>query len=406
MHLARVGTKSFLRLTRGSRISRSYFASLHASPSRNTPLRLVGGTVALIGAVGVGSYLVSANPIHADSSLINSDTPSQANDDVKTKSPVIPTIESSKNDLTVFVWGSNKNHTTSMNDASDPRRPRPFSEISGLGIALRDLAFCEKHAACVDASGNVYQWGDGFFEGQPPQSSRVPTATLTGKDIVKITVSGPKLYALSRSGQVYALSSSMRKQKLDPDVQGPAKTSSWFNLSWLSSSPPSIDFIELKSDSKLARGERFISISAGRSHLLALTSDGRTFATPITSSANSNGQLGIRKLLLPSKESSGLEKKVTIELLPKAAVDPFAMATPAVRRSTGNMATTVSETFDDEDVRYSDTLFEIPSLKGLKVSQAVANERASYVLTANEGKVLAWGANEYGQIGLGSSFVV
>lgn len=47
-------------------------------------------------------------------------------------------------------------------------------------MALRDLAFHEKHAACVDASGNVYQWGDGFFGDDKP-ASKNPVLTLKGK---------------------------------------------------------------------------------------------------------------------------------------------------------------------------------------------------------------------------------
>lgn len=50
-------------------------------------------------------------------------------------------------------------------------------------VALRDLALHEKHAACVDARGDVYQWGDRFF-GQPSTSledQRKPTLTLRGK---------------------------------------------------------------------------------------------------------------------------------------------------------------------------------------------------------------------------------
>lgn len=43
-------------------------------------------------------------------------------------------------------------------------------------VALRDLALAEQHAACVDARGDVYQWGDGFSS-----SSRKPTLTLRNK---------------------------------------------------------------------------------------------------------------------------------------------------------------------------------------------------------------------------------
>jgi alpha-tubulin suppressor-like RCC1 family protein len=36
------------------------------------------------------------------------------------------------------------------------------------GVALRDLALHETHAACVDARGDVYQWGDVNTQGDIP----------------------------------------------------------------------------------------------------------------------------------------------------------------------------------------------------------------------------------------------
>jgi alpha-tubulin suppressor-like RCC1 family protein len=45
-------------------------------------------------------------------------------------------------------------------------------------VALRDLALHERHAACVDARGDVYQWGDAFFG---ENSDKKPVLTLQGK---------------------------------------------------------------------------------------------------------------------------------------------------------------------------------------------------------------------------------
>jgi len=45
---------------------------------------------------------------------------------------------------------------------------------------LRDIGFSKTHAACVDAAGDVYQWGDGFF-GDEPAGNRRPRVTLSGR---------------------------------------------------------------------------------------------------------------------------------------------------------------------------------------------------------------------------------
>lgn len=51
-------------------------------------------------------------------------------------------------------------------------------------VALRDLALHETHAACVDARGDIYQWGDGFYNSSTSESqsqNRGPKLTLSGK---------------------------------------------------------------------------------------------------------------------------------------------------------------------------------------------------------------------------------
>lgn len=47
------------------------------------------------------------------------------------------------------------------------------------GVALRDMQLHKRHAACVDARGDVYQWGDGFF-GPVLEGGMKPIPTLKG----------------------------------------------------------------------------------------------------------------------------------------------------------------------------------------------------------------------------------
>jgi alpha-tubulin suppressor-like RCC1 family protein len=139
---------------------------------------------------------------------------------------------------------------------------------------------------------------------------------------------------------------------------------------------------------------RFTSISAGRDHLIALTSEGRTFALPITLSANTYGQLGFRKFTLPDATAPDpfTAPRIPIELTPRALEDPNALATPFVRSGR-----TSASTYVEPGIGFCDMLFEVPSLKGLRVVQALAGDRCSYVRTG-EGRVLAWGANSFGYV--------
>lgn len=60
----------------------------------------------------------------------------------------------------------------------DPIRTPTFAAWLD-NVALRDLAL-HQHSACVDARGDVYQWGDGFFESRSDQTQK-PKLTLRGK---------------------------------------------------------------------------------------------------------------------------------------------------------------------------------------------------------------------------------
>lgn len=163
-----------------------------------------------------------------------------------------------------------------------------------------------------------------------------------------------------------------------------------------------------------------MSISAGKDHLLAVTSEGRAFAHPISKNANAYGQLGFRKLTLPSQSGprTGSGSRVEVELVPKAIADPFLRMSPNQRTrrdllpssaivppsspansttradAAGKSSVNIPE-LEDTSLQFCDRLFEIPSLRGIKVTQAVAGARSSFVRTV-EDRVLAWGANEYG----------
>lgn len=54
------------------------------------------------------------------------------------------------------------------------KSPTPLPWLDG--VALRDLVLHETHAACVDARGDVYQWGS-----LSTQSNTKPIRTLRGK---------------------------------------------------------------------------------------------------------------------------------------------------------------------------------------------------------------------------------
>ncbi|KDQ59428.1 hypothetical protein JAAARDRAFT_153233 [Jaapia argillacea MUCL 33604] len=387
-----VKTLSFSRRALGRAISST--RSISASRSHRTLL------LSSCAVAAAGTLWYTSKVIHNDASPTSPAPPVQPE---LSQKPVAITDDAT---LMTYACGSNKANIISPATPDIDSVPIP-SPVSWLeNVALRDLALHEQHAACVDGRGDVYQWGDGFFGSHGQE--RAPRLTLQGKNITQVQVTSDRVFALSSNGQIYVLASDGTNQPSPPQ---PA--SSW-GFGWLiGSSTTSHDSSEITPNEKFGRAEKFVSIAAGRDHLLALTSSGRVFAHPITKNANSHGQLGFRKFDIPDPTSHPSQKeapnRLQVELIPKSVLDPYAFASPAIRSSssqapasdggvTGGVKTSATATF-------SDRLLELPALKGIKVDQIAVGSRSSYVKT-DSGRVLGWGANEYGQIGLGRDVTV
>jgi alpha-tubulin suppressor-like RCC1 family protein len=141
----------------------------------------------------------------------------------------------------------------------------------------------------------------------------------------------------------------------------------------------------------------FVSIAAGTNHLLALTSKGRMYAHPINKKANQYGQLGFCKFKIPNHTAAitSSPSHMDVELIPKSLADPFWNSSRSERITP---ASTISDNLvdiDDSKIRFCLSLFEIPVLRGVDIAQIAAGSRTSFARTTN-GRVLGWGANEYG----------
>ncbi|KAI0797823.1 RCC1/BLIP-II [Abortiporus biennis] len=369
--------------------------SSSTSSGRNTASRHV---------ILAASATVAATALwyNLDNTTLHNDAPKP---DVQSKISTRSTIGGDGGQLETTVWGSNKSHLLSPGEQSNDTYRVP-TDVEWLhNIALRDLVLHEKHAACIDAKGDVYQWGDGYY-GRSESASQ-PNLTLKGKNIVKLQATPSRVFALSASGRIYALSSSSAKQELPAGVPTPS-SDSWWGTGWMWGEEENVDFAEITPSEKLGWNEKFVKISAGNDHLLALTSSGRTFAHPINLHANSHGQLGFRKFDIPDHSTPLNHSRRTIELIPKFVKDPYAKSTPAIRKvsssesSESTISTQQDDKLDDSNIHFSDKLFEVPALKEVKADSIVTGSRSSFVKTPN-GKVLGWGANEFGQIGLGGN---
>ncbi|KAI0315840.1 RCC1/BLIP-II [Amylostereum chailletii] len=378
---------------------------LHASSgraARSSRTRVLTGgaaVLALASAGALGAHFVQPSTLHGDASTSSSFHNAEA-----VSSSDKPRVEDDGK-LRALSWGSNKSSVISS-DAPGYEQIRTPEAVAFLeGVALRDVALHAHHAACVDVRGDVYQWGDRFFGDSPTgKSDRKPVRTLQGKNIQSLQVTASRVFALSASGRVYVLSTRKNKQGLPSGMPTPA-SAPWWGTGWMRGEEPAIDFAEIVPAQPLSWGEKVTSIAAGTDHLLALTSSGRTFAHPITKKANTHGQLGFRKFDVADPSSS---TRMNVELTPVAVVDPYARASRFSRAPSGSSSRELREVsenlvnVDDSDIRFSSKLFEVPALRNVKVVEIAAGGRSSFVRT-DAGRVLGWGANDYGQIGLGGN---
>lgn len=385
-----------------SLVSRQYGTSTVAQSARQLSKAPKTALLGASFALGAGTlWYINHDALYLDASAaLDSTSPL---DQAKLAALSVPNV-GPDGTLNSFTWGSNKTNVISPETPKidSVRMPTPVKWLQN--VALRDLALHEQHAACVDARGDVYQWGDGFFGAGPsdPRSQEwAPKQTLQGKDIVQLQLTDSRVFALSASGEVYVLSSHAAAQESLASSE-PSSSSSWLSLGgWLGGQDNPQHYAELTPNETLSRREKFISISAGADHLLALTSSGRVFSHPVTKNANSHGQLGVRTFDVPDYSSDPANpSRLPVELIPKSLADPFSKSSPLSRPAAARTQSSNLDAVDDRHIRFCDRLFEVPALRGIDVDQIAAGKRSSFVKTAN-GRVLGWGANEYGQIGLG-----
>lgn len=140
-----------------------------------------------------------------------------------------------------------------------------------------------------------------------------------------------------------------------------------------------------------------MSIKAGQNHLLGLTSNGRVFAHPVNKQANHYGQLGFSKFSIPDPASAitKQEAHLHVELIPKSLADPFVNSSRGVRIKSTTYTSQNLVNVDDKGIKFCPYFFEIPVLRGVQGAEIAAGARTSFLRT-HDGRVLGWGANEYG----------
>ena len=238
----------------------------------------------------------------------------------------------------VYAWGSNTGKVAAPDsDEAFVRSPTRISFFDGK--LLRDIKLDRNFGAAITENGDLLQWGRAYSE-----DISQPTPTLTGKDLVSVTISRDRVIALSSSGKVYSLSVARTDQ-----LSGPKPLESTWIPFYSNQSPISYRVIKPPTTS---RSEKVSSISCGLEHLLMLTSSGRLFSAAASSTEfPSRGQMGVPGLTWTTRPPG-----------------PY------------------------------DQPHEIATLRGFDISSISAGDYHSFAVD-KEGRVFAFGDNSLGQLG-------
>ena len=238
----------------------------------------------------------------------------------------------------VYAFGSNSGRVAAP-DSEDqviksPRRI-PFFD----GMLLRDIKLDRNFGAAITEKGDLLQWGIAYST-----ESREPRPTLTGKNLISITMSRDRILALGANGSVYSLPVSEADQMNGPKPNEKSWIPFWNGRSIIS-------YRQLR-PKKLKSGEKVTAVSSGLEHALLLSSNGRVFsAASCSEEYPSQGQLGV----------SGL-------------------------------------TWEHRPAGPYDQPHEVTTLRGFDVAQIATGDSHSLVLD-KEGRVFSFGDNSSGQLG-------
>lgn len=340
-------TKAF----NGTAVHKRYFqlaGSSQAGAASRTLPRSRKAAFFAFATVGAG-FLYSAYPsqVHAEAVPARADVKfeeaqKRIGSSRENRDPISPQQVQLKNAFDnpgVYVWGSNAGRVVAIDsDETNIKKPRRIPYFDGK--IIRDIKLDINFGAAITENGDLIQWGTGFSSSCPG-----PTLTLSGKDLVKITISRDRIVALSSNGTVYSVAASQEPT----DLGSKRQEYPWFSF-WKSKSSTSYRTL---TPTNLAWGEKVSDISSGLEHCLILTSSGRVFsAASATEDFPSKGQLGVSGLGWTNRPPG-----------------PY------------------------------DQPHEITALKEFKISKIATGNYHSLVLDA-EGRVFSFGDNSSGQLGV------
>jgi len=293
----------------------------------------------------------------------------------------------------VNAWGLNSNGQ--LGDGTTTLRNTPtlitFSGLQG-GETIESVNVGFSHSFAVTTNGRVYAWGRNLFGqlGNGTTTDRISPTLITftglqiGETIESVNAGDSHSLAVTTNGRVYAWGRNSSTQLGDgTTIDRTTPTLITFSLSGLQD------------------GETIKSVNAGSDHSLAVTTNGRVYAWGL----NGNGQLGDGTIIQRYRPTliafTGLESGETIQSIDGGFYYSLGVTSNGKVFAWGRNQ--FGQLGDGTIIqRNSPTLIAFTDLQiGETIESVNTGSNHSFAVTTN-GRVYAWGRNQFGQLGNGT----
>lgn len=292
----------------------------------------------------------------------------------------------------VFSFGSNFPGITGQNTIDGSTTiATPINTSNLVGESITDVAAADHHSLALTSDGKVYAFGSnalgatgvGTTVGNTPVATPINTANLSGKVIAQITAGTDHSVLLASDGSVFSFG-----------FNGAGGTGLNTNVGNTLVATP-IDTTNIV-------GKKITQISTGLDHSLLLANDGSVF----TFGSNRYGQTGLgtangEALIATPIDMANIGSKKIIQV--SAGYNhSLLLANDGSVFSFGYNNHGLTGQGTDVGTTLIPTLIDATNIGGRKIVQASAGTEHSLLL-ADDGSVFSFGANIYGQTGLGTT---
>lgn len=277
----------------------------------------------------------------------------------------------------LYAWGGNSDGQ--LGDGSYTGRATRLQVSLPAGVSALGVAAGGVHTLAMGSDGTLYAWGGNEYGqlGDGSAASRTPPVRVSlpaGVSALDIVAGGDHSLALASDGTLYAWGGNAIGQL------GDGSTSD-------RTTPVAVS---------LPAGVSALSVTAGASHSLAAASDGRLYAW----GENGYGELG---------DGSALQRTTPVQVSLSAAVSALSVAAGTfhslARGSDGTLyawGRNDSGELGDGSTLKRTTPVSVDLPAGVSALSVTAGRHHS-LARGSDGKLYAWGNNLYGQLGDGST---